>query len=193
MTTMMTNQPISPPEIDGGYKRPKNAPRSLFEPTIVKRAVVDAFRKLDPRLVAKNPVMFVVEVGSVMTTYLFLKGPVHRRSRSALHRPDSVVAVVHGSLRQLRRGNGRRARQGAGRSAAQDQDRDHGAQTRGRQPRGARARHSTPKGRCRLSGGRGQSKDHQSIRSRSMVWARRVSCSSPQPVLLLNLSQTKSK
>ena len=34
---------------------------------------VDAFRKLDPRLVAKNPVMFVVEVGSVITTYYFFK------------------------------------------------------------------------------------------------------------------------
>jgi potassium-transporting ATPase ATP-binding subunit len=56
-----------------GYKRPKNAPRKLFDPPIVRRAVVDAFRKLDPRLVAKNPVMFVVEVGSVVLTYLLLK------------------------------------------------------------------------------------------------------------------------
>ncbi len=53
--------------------RPKNAPRSLFEPTIVKRAIVDSFRKLDPRHVAKNPVMFVVEVGSVMTSYFFFR------------------------------------------------------------------------------------------------------------------------
>ena len=56
-----------------GYKRPKNAPRKLFDPHIVRRAVADAFRKLDPRLVAKNPVMFVVEVGSVLLTYLLLK------------------------------------------------------------------------------------------------------------------------
>jgi K+-transporting ATPase ATPase B chain len=39
----------------------------------VKRALADAFRKLHPRLVAKNPVMFVVEVGAVVTTYLFFK------------------------------------------------------------------------------------------------------------------------
>jgi len=39
----------------------------------VKRAVGDAFRKLDPRMVAKNPVMFVVEVGSVVTSFLFLR------------------------------------------------------------------------------------------------------------------------
>jgi K+-transporting ATPase ATPase B chain len=55
------------------YKRPKHAPRSLFDPPIVKRAVVDAFKKLHPRLVAKNPVMFVVEVGSVVTTILLVK------------------------------------------------------------------------------------------------------------------------
>ncbi|MCL5283789.1 MAG: potassium-transporting ATPase subunit KdpB [Armatimonadetes bacterium] len=65
-----------------GYKRPKNAPRSLFDPSIVKRAVVEAFRKLNPRVVAKNPVMFVVEVGSVLTTYLFLKGLIEHSNET---------------------------------------------------------------------------------------------------------------
>src|SRR5579883_548377 len=41
---------------------------SIFDPTIVKTAVVSAFKKLDPRYVAKNPVMFVVEIGSAITT-----------------------------------------------------------------------------------------------------------------------------
>jgi K+-transporting ATPase ATPase B chain len=53
--------------------KPKNAPKSLFDPAIVRRAIGDSFRKLDPRMVAKNPVMFVVEVGSVMTTFFFLR------------------------------------------------------------------------------------------------------------------------
>jgi K+-transporting ATPase ATPase B chain len=44
--------------------------RPLFDLPIVKRAVVSAFRKLDPRHVARNPVMFVVLVGSVLTTLL---------------------------------------------------------------------------------------------------------------------------
>src|ERR1700722_1931287 len=73
----MVNAPApSPAPVNiepSGSMKPRNAPKSLFEPTIVKRAVGDAFRKLDPRLVAKNPVMFVVEVGSVMTTYFFLR------------------------------------------------------------------------------------------------------------------------
>ena len=46
---------------------------SLFEPTIVRDAALDAFRKLDPRHVARNPVMFLVEVGSVVVTVLFVK------------------------------------------------------------------------------------------------------------------------
>ena len=48
--------------------------RALFESSIVKRALRDAFFKLDPRWVAKNPVLFVVEVGSVLTTYFWLRG-----------------------------------------------------------------------------------------------------------------------
>jgi K+-transporting ATPase ATPase B chain len=46
---------------------------SLFDPAIMRRASVDALRKLDPRQMARNPVMFVVEIGSVFTTYLFFK------------------------------------------------------------------------------------------------------------------------
>ncbi|MGI4755934.1 MAG: potassium-transporting ATPase subunit KdpB [Janthinobacterium lividum] len=46
--------------------------RSLFDPAIVRRATVDALTKLDPRLMMKNPVMFVVEIGSVLTTILLL-------------------------------------------------------------------------------------------------------------------------
>src|SRR5262245_23681934 len=37
-------------------------------------AIWDSFRKLDPRWMARNPVMFVVEVGSVITTIAFVAG-----------------------------------------------------------------------------------------------------------------------
>lgn len=40
---------------------------------LYKRAIMDAFRKLNPRLLAKNPVMFVVGVGSVLTTIAFVR------------------------------------------------------------------------------------------------------------------------
>ncbi|MDE2125791.1 MAG: potassium-transporting ATPase subunit KdpB [Armatimonadetes bacterium] len=52
--------------------RPHHAPRSLLDPEIVRRAVGDAIRKLDPRAVAKNPVMMVVEVGSALTASYWL-------------------------------------------------------------------------------------------------------------------------
>ena len=52
----------------GSVSRSESANRPMFAPEIVKRAVADAFRKLDPRLMVKNPVMFVVLIGSVYTT-----------------------------------------------------------------------------------------------------------------------------
>ena len=42
--------------------------RSIWDPQLVRRAIGDSFRKLHPRTMAKNPVMFVVEIGSVLTT-----------------------------------------------------------------------------------------------------------------------------
>src|SRR6201997_5649455 len=42
--------------------------KSLADSAILSRAIVDSFRKLEPRTMAKNPVMFVVEVGAVLTT-----------------------------------------------------------------------------------------------------------------------------
>ncbi len=44
--------------------------RPLFDPPIVRRALADAFRKLRPRHQIRNPVMFTVLVGSVLTTAL---------------------------------------------------------------------------------------------------------------------------
>jgi K+-transporting ATPase ATPase B chain len=44
---------------------------TLFDPTLVKPAIVDSFKKLDPRLLWRNPVMFVVYVGSILTTVLW--------------------------------------------------------------------------------------------------------------------------
>jgi K+-transporting ATPase ATPase B chain len=51
---------------------------SLFEPTILKQAVKDSLKKLHPRHVALNPVMFVVEVGSVLTTLIWIRDAIVR-------------------------------------------------------------------------------------------------------------------
>jgi K+-transporting ATPase ATPase B chain len=56
---------------------------SLFEPAIVRRAVGDAFRKLDPRQQVRNPVMFVVLVGSVWTSILFFRDLPHASANAS--------------------------------------------------------------------------------------------------------------
>jgi K+-transporting ATPase ATPase B chain len=48
---------------------------SLFEPSILRRAIGEAFVKLDPRKMARIPVMFVVEIGSVITSVEFFARP----------------------------------------------------------------------------------------------------------------------
>lgn len=75
---MISNSGVSPVEVATATLavRPKHAPRALFEAAIVKRAVKEAFVKLDPRLVAKNPVMFVVEIGSAVTSYYWIRGAI---------------------------------------------------------------------------------------------------------------------
>src|SRR5262249_52494881 len=50
--------------------------RPLFDSEILRRATRDSFIKLNPRAVAKNPVMFVVEVGAALTTLFVIKDAV---------------------------------------------------------------------------------------------------------------------
>src|SRR5246127_212907 len=47
--------------------------KSLADSAILTRAILDSFRKLNPRTMVKNPVMFVVEVGAVLTTIELVK------------------------------------------------------------------------------------------------------------------------
>ncbi|MGO4278987.1 potassium-transporting ATPase subunit KdpB [Cupriavidus sp. RAF20_2] len=56
-------------------RTPRQVPArgGMFAPELVKPAIVDAFRKLSPRAQLRNPVMFVVYAGSVLTSILFLR------------------------------------------------------------------------------------------------------------------------
>lgn len=54
--------------------------KSLWNTQIIRQAILDAFKKLDPRWMVKNPVMFVVEVGSLLTTALLVDNTIHHRS-----------------------------------------------------------------------------------------------------------------
>ncbi len=53
----------------------RNQRTSLFDRAILRQAALDSLRKLHPRLMAGNPVMFVVEVGSVLVTVIAIKDP----------------------------------------------------------------------------------------------------------------------
>jgi len=55
-----------------GTTRSERRAISLFRRDIVRRAMIDSVRKLDPRVQIRNPVMFVVEVGAVITTVTWL-------------------------------------------------------------------------------------------------------------------------
>ena len=54
--------------------RNKSKSKAVWQGKIVRRAIVDCFIKLDPRHMMANPVMFVVEIGSVITTILLFRG-----------------------------------------------------------------------------------------------------------------------
>jgi potassium-transporting ATPase ATP-binding subunit len=69
--TIMTVQAESP-RAPNLYKRGVK-PLPLFDRALIVPALGAAFRKLDPRTLAKNPVMFVVEIVSVLTTIFFLR------------------------------------------------------------------------------------------------------------------------
>ena len=90
------------------------------------------FVKLNPRKMMGNPVMFVVEVGSVITTALLFKGGPAFQVQPANH----ALAVVHGAVRELRRSHGGGARQGAGGHAAQGALGNHGQSSDGQRAGG---------------------------------------------------------
>ena len=52
--------------------------RSLFDPSVLRQAIVDSFGKLTVRRQVRNPVMFVVYVGAILTTLLWLQAIVGR-------------------------------------------------------------------------------------------------------------------
>src|SRR6266516_1266997 len=89
---------------------------SLFDWNIAGPAIVDAFKKLNPRLMIKNPVMFVTMVGAALTTVgIFTAEPALRGF------------VAHRAICQFRRGCCRRSRQGASRQSATSSQGNHGA------------------------------------------------------------------
>jgi potassium-transporting ATPase ATP-binding subunit len=75
---MSTATPTRAPHSDvpTGHKSPEGrVGAGLFDPKQLLKSLPDAFRKLDPRVMVKSPVMFVVWIGSVLTTVFSFKDP----------------------------------------------------------------------------------------------------------------------
>ncbi|HEY2812420.1 MAG TPA: potassium-transporting ATPase subunit KdpB [Acidimicrobiales bacterium] len=64
---------LEPRGLQGDPHHSKRGGKSMVDPAIMRRAVVDSFVKLNPRVQARNPVMFVVEIGSAVTTFLAIR------------------------------------------------------------------------------------------------------------------------
>jgi len=71
-TTDLVPEPV---DVSHVHEPGKGASRrgALLSPAIVRRAMLDSVKKLHPRTQVRNPVMFVVFIGSLLTTYLFVR------------------------------------------------------------------------------------------------------------------------
>ncbi|WP_441249518.1 potassium-transporting ATPase subunit KdpB [Kitasatospora sp. McL0602] len=73
MSTTLTPAPAAEPEAPA--PAPHRVSGGLLDPKLIAKSLPDAVKKLDPRVMVKNPVMFVVEVGSVVTTVAAIADP----------------------------------------------------------------------------------------------------------------------
>ncbi len=81
MTPALTPISERPPKVQR-TKPPRRS--SIFDPSMVGTAIADAVVKLNPRTMVRNPVMFIVEVGSLLTTILFIRDLGHATSKENL-------------------------------------------------------------------------------------------------------------
>src|SRR5579871_4789366 len=83
----MSTQPATP-------ERHERRAISLFQREIVGRALLDSVKKLDPRVQVRNPVMFVVEIGSVITTVTWLIQVFGGRPLGGGHEPAWYTFLI---------------------------------------------------------------------------------------------------
>jgi K+-transporting ATPase ATPase B chain len=69
----INREPVSTTPTRDGAKSERATRLSIWDPRIVSGAIGASFRKLDPRVQIKNPVMFIVEVGSLLTTIVWIQ------------------------------------------------------------------------------------------------------------------------
>ena len=72
----------------------KKQSKKLLTPEILKQALLGAVKKLDPRYMIKNPVMFVVEVGFFITLLLTIVPGLFGETDSSLRTYNLIVSVI---------------------------------------------------------------------------------------------------
>ena len=75
VTTESPGTPAAPPARKQAGTEPRRVGGGLLDPKMLWRSTPDAFKKLDPRVQIKNPVMFVVEVGALLCMYTAIRSP----------------------------------------------------------------------------------------------------------------------
>jgi potassium-transporting ATPase ATP-binding subunit len=73
---MSTNMQTDVLEVKQWKTRRKGA-ISIWDPKIIRAAIPASFKKLDPRVQVKNPVMFVVEIGTPVPSWYFERCPLY--------------------------------------------------------------------------------------------------------------------
>jgi potassium-transporting ATPase ATP-binding subunit len=91
---MSVNAPQSPAEPNTPAAPHERRAVSLFRRDIVTRALIDSFKKLDPRVQIRNPVMFVVEIGAVITTVTWLIQVFGGKPLGGGHEPAWYTFVI---------------------------------------------------------------------------------------------------
>jgi len=125
----LVSQRIDPEQSPWKTIRKRMPASALFDPKIVVPAIGSAFVKLNPRIMIKNPVMFVLEVVTALTTVILIRDGRHRRREYRLRVSDRAVAVVQRCCSPTSpRRSAEGPRQGAGRRRC-------GASARRRRPK----------------------------------------------------------
>ncbi len=68
--------------------------QSMTDPALLREAAVESFKRLSPRHQVKNPVMFVVWLGSVLTTSLFIQALVGDGEARVVETPGFILAIT---------------------------------------------------------------------------------------------------
>jgi K+-transporting ATPase ATPase B chain len=72
-TASKTHAVRSPQQHHGGHTPSGHVQGGLLDPALLAKSLPDAFRKFDPRTLWRNPVMFIVEIGALWSTFLTIR------------------------------------------------------------------------------------------------------------------------